>query len=273
MEREQSFSLAKWYLDCVAESGEAIVAYSAWLRWKTLSLEYSSILARQSSGRVITRATLHRGTLPRREPDGVRWTCPHLGIDGLWKSREPSFERTIFDLPTTPLTWLCVHPRAEAEIDAGSFGRFKGLGYVDFIETKAKPWQLPLEELRWGRFLSSTDWLIWMDFRGPWTECLVFHNGAPVQNARVSDSQIECADQDLRLTFEETEVLREGALGSTVLSVIPGVQKLMPGRMLATKELKWRSRGILRSGGVRGAAGWAIHEVVKWPSPSVVQTV
>jgi len=273
MNHEQKFSLAKWYLDCVAENGDAIVGYSASLRWRQLSLEYSSILASRSSQGVETKATLLRGTRPLPGPDGVRWDCPHLAIQGTWKRLEPSYQRAIFGASTTPLTWLCVQPRGEADIDAGDFGRFRGYGYVDFVEMAAKPWQLPLEELRWGRFLSSTDSIIWMAFKGPWTESLVFHNGTLAQNGRVSDSEIACDDQGLCLTLEETQVLREGTLGSTALSVIPGVNKLFPDRILKTKECKWRSRGVLTSGDIILSTGWAIHEIVKWPSPPEERTV
>lgn len=273
MEHEQNFSLAKWYLDCVAENGDAIVGYAASLRWRTLSLEYSSILSSRSSRPAKTKATIHRGTLPRSGPDGVHWDCPQLAIQGAWRGLEPSFQRALFEDSTTPLTWLCVQPRGEADIDAGDFGRFRGYGYVDYVEMSAKPWQLPLEELRWGRFLSSTDSMIWMDFKGPRTESLVFHNGTLARNGRVSDSEIEHADQGLRLTFEETQVLRQGDLGSTALSVIPGVNKLFPKRILEAKECKWRSRGVLTSGRNTLSTGWAIYEAVKWPSPPEERTV
>jgi hypothetical protein len=266
MEYQRRFSLTKWYLDCVTENGDAIMCYVASLRWKMLSWKYSSILVRRLSGLVGTKATLHRGTFPKLEADGVRWECHHPAIKGTWKGLEPSFQHKIFASSKTPLSWRCVQPRAEVEIDAGTFGRFSGYGYVDFLEMTAKPWQLPLEELRWGRFLSPTDSIIWIDIRGPLTECLLFHNGIPVMNGRVLDTEVDFGDLDLHLTFEETEVLREGALASTALSVIPGVNKLLPDKMLNTKECKWRSRGALWDGNKIKCTGWTIHEVVKWPS-------
>jgi hypothetical protein len=266
MEYEKKFSLAKWYLDCVTEDGDAILGYAASLRWRMLSLDYSSILVRRSSGPVEAKTTLQRGTLPHEGPNSVLWDCPHLAVHGKWKGVEPSFERAIFESSATPMTWRCVQPRAEADIDAGSLGRFKGFGYVDFVEMTSKPWLLPLEELRWGRFLSSSDSIIWLDLKGPVSECLVFYNGTSAVNGRVLDAGIDLGQINTHLTFEETEVLREGALASTALSVIPGVHKLLPERMLNTNECKWRSRGVLRSGNTIKSTGWAIHEVVKWPS-------
>ncbi len=44
MSKEPSFLLTKWYLDCVAESGDATVVYVADLRWNKLSLRYGSLL-------------------------------------------------------------------------------------------------------------------------------------------------------------------------------------------------------------------------------------
>ena len=142
---------------------------------------------------------------------------------------------------------------------------FSGYGYVDHFEMTAKPWQLPLEELRWGRFLSASDSIVWMDFRGPSPESVVFRNGTPCRNVQISDSEIVLSDEGLHLTFEETQVLREGALLSTALSEIPGVKSLLPARMLHTHETKWRSRGILKKGTVEISMGWVIHEVVRWP--------
>ncbi|HYF95417.1 MAG TPA: hypothetical protein VD969_24665 [Symbiobacteriaceae bacterium] len=38
------FHLSKWYLDCVAEDGSALIGYRARLRWRSLALEYAAAL-------------------------------------------------------------------------------------------------------------------------------------------------------------------------------------------------------------------------------------
>ena len=41
---KSSFLLTKWYLDCVAESGDAVILYVADLRWNALTVHYGSLL-------------------------------------------------------------------------------------------------------------------------------------------------------------------------------------------------------------------------------------
>ena len=265
MNSDSKFSLSKWYLDCITDSGDAMVGYAASLHWRALALEYSSVLVLRSTDIIRTKTTLHGGSHPTEAVDCVQWNCPPLAVSGIWQTLERPIARTIFSSSTTPLQWACVQPRSWAEIDCGDLGMFSGYGYVDHIEMTAKPWQLPLEELRWGRFLSASDSIIWMDFKGPFPESIVFHNGTLCRRVQVSDTEIVLFDEDFRLTFEETQVLRDGALVSTVLSEIPGVKNFLPTRMLHTHESKWRSRGILKRGNIKKSDGWAIHEVVRWP--------
>jgi hypothetical protein len=259
------FSLSKWYLDCVTDEGEAFVGYSASLQWKALSLEYSSILIRRTTGEIHTRSTLHGGKHPVVAGDSVRWDCPSLNLKGVWCSRQQPITRTIFETSDTPLDWSCLQPHASAEISVRDLGTFRGLGYVDYLNLPAQPWKLPLDELRWGRYLSETDSIIWMDFRGPSPETIVFHNGALCEGAQVTDREIVLGENQPNLLLEETQVLREGILASTALSIIPGINTLLPARMLNTEEHKWRSRGKLMKAGLILSLGWTIHEVVRWP--------
>ena len=109
------------------------------------------------------------------------------------------------------------------------------------------PWRLPIEELRWGRFLSETGGVVWIEWSGEKSASLRWHNGVRSEGA-------------LEVEFRDREVLREGKLVETALRVIPNVHKLFPARILGLRESKWRSRAVLGP-----AAGWAIHEVVRWP--------
>ncbi len=265
------FSLSKWYLDCVTDQGEVFVGYSATLRWKALSLKYSSILVMRTTGEIQTKATLHGGKAPRVSGNSLHWDCPALKLKGRWEAKQPPLSFKVFRASNTPLDWSCLRPHGVAEINIGGIGSFTGFGYVDYLDLSDRPWRLPLDELRWGRYLSERDSIIWMDFKGPCPETIVFHNGTLCPGARVTDHEISLGEHQSRLSFEETQVLREGMLGSTALSVIPGFDKLLPARMLKTEERKWRSRGVLRKGGSVLGSGWTIHEVVQWPRRKPIQ--
>jgi hypothetical protein len=67
------------------------------------------------------------------------------------------------------------------------------------------------------------------------------------------------------LSLDRRDVLREGAIGATVLAAVPELVKRVPGRLLGVHERKWRSRGVLERPHRPPLEGWAIHEVVRWP--------
>ena len=124
------------------------------------------------------------------------------------------------------------------------------------------PWQLPIKELRWGRFLSDTDALVWVDWRGETPLNLVFHNGNQIEDVAITDHGFKAGD--LMLSLDENAVIREGPLIKTALSKIPGLRNLFPLRVLGTYECKWLSRGTLKETAGEAVNGWTIHEVVRW---------
>jgi len=266
MAQSPGFSISKWYLDCITDDGDAFVGYAASLRWKALSLEYSSYLVRRTTGEIQTKATLQGGKQPVIAGDSLRWDCPALKLEGMWQAKQQPIGCKVFRASKTPLDWTCIQPHGVAKININGLGVFNGFGYVDYLDLPAQPWQLPLDELRWGRYLSQKDSIIWMDFKGPFPETIVYHNGILCSEARISDHDVFLGEEAGVLSFEETQVLRDGALVSTVLSAVPGISNLLPARMLDTHETKWRSRGIMRKGDSTVSTGWTVHEVVRWPS-------
>jgi len=230
------FQLSKWYLDCVSGPGEVFLAYCAELRWRGLHLHYASVLGHSSSLREVP-APVWRG-------DGVlEWNAPALGVTGRWEALDPPIQETLMD---GACQWHCLVPRARTEVHIRDVSLL-GLGYAEHLTMSVPPWRLGIEELRWGRFLSETDGLVWIEWRGPKPARLRWHNGVR-------------AGEELELEIRDREVLREGPLIETALSFIPNIRKLFPARILGLREAKWRSRAAL------GAAdGWAIHEVVEWP--------
>ena len=259
-----SFLLSKWYLDCVSDEGSAFIGYAASLRWRGLSLNYSSVLRRRPGEGVKTETTLQEFSAPEVAGPSLRWSSARLGVAGTWEAAAPSFKRTLLESNDGSIEWNCLHPRARSEISFGERRRMEGLGYAEHLTMTIPPWRLPFEELRWGRFLSDGDALVWVNWRGAQTLNLSFHNGVCVEDALVTESEV--AAGETRLTLGENTLLREGALVETALAAIPGVRSLFPFRMLRTRECKWLSRGLLNGPGAEPRTGWAIHEVVRWPN-------
>jgi len=266
--KRSSFLLSKWYLDCVTDDGNAFIGYAATLSWKGLSLHYSSVLRRRPGEGVKTDTTLEEFSAPEVSGQSVQWSSPRLGVAGTWEADARPLRRTLLESDAGDIEWDCLQPRARASVRVGG-ARLEGFGYVEHLSMTVPPWRLPFEELRWGRFLSGEDSVVWIDWRGGDSLNLSFHNGARAEGALISDD--EFAAGDVRLKLDESVVLRDGVLVETALPMIPGVRRLFPFRILRTRECKWLSRGALQRPDAEVSNGWAIHEVVRWPGKSLAR--
>jgi hypothetical protein len=263
--RNPPFALSKWYFDCVADDGRTFIGYLATLRWKSLTIHYQSVLLHSDGEGTQTRFSLRSAPAPSVSGPTLAWKSPPLRLEGTWNALEPPVRATILDSDAGTIEWHCLQPRATASVRVGKAAVICGLGYAEHLRMTIPPWRLPLKELRWGRFLSKTDSLVWIDWRGPHSKQVVFFNGAEVQAESISEQQLVLNDRDVILDFEDSFVLREGTLAKTALSKIPNAQKLFPQSVLGIRECKWKSRAVLRRGGAADTRGWAIHEVVQWP--------
>lgn len=254
-------------MDCVSDTGDVFIGYAALLQWKAFTLKYSSVLEKQKDQPTEVRTSLVRFAAPQITGSLISWSSESLGVTGTWQSLSCApVERTLFESEAGDIKWRCLQPRAAADIYLGKERRrLHGLGYAEHIAITVPPWQLPIEELRWGRFLSETGSLVWIDWRGPHPLRLVLRNGVEAQSTQVTDDEIVFNDTRQILRLEEKQVLREGALINTAFSVIPGIGKILPLRSLNTYECKWRSRVFLEDpASPEVSEGWAIHEIVRW---------
>jgi hypothetical protein len=211
----------------------------------------------------LTRTTLQESSAPRADGSAIEWSSPRLKLAGLWEADARPIKRTLLESSAGKIEWNCLQPRARAEITLGENVRLVGLGYVEQLTMTVPPWRLPFDELRWGRFLSAEDALVWIDWRGAHSLNLSFHNGAPAERASLTDDELVAGEVSLALDCGT--VLREGALVETALNMIPGIDRLFPFRILGAHERKWLSRGVLKKQTAETSCGWAIHEVVRWP--------
>ncbi len=173
------FQLTKWYADCIGENGDAIIVYCGIARWRAITLRYASRLEANAGKRPQARYSLRKCVMPAEEGTTVRWRCKSLEIEGTWERLDPAFDAQIYESPEGSIEWHCLHPRARVRLNLGNGVVVRGLGYVERMEMSVAPWSLPLEELRWGRFLSETDSLVWIDWRGEKRRTLQLGLGTP----------------------------------------------------------------------------------------------
>ncbi|HVT57824.1 MAG TPA: hypothetical protein VHR45_05455 [Thermoanaerobaculia bacterium] len=248
-------------------AGEAFVGYAATLFWRRLRLRYASYLLTSRTrpdSAAESRSTLQCDQDPASHDGELSWGCPALEVEGRWLAEAPGLERILLEQENGCVRWRCLQPRSRATVTLGGGRALAGQGYAEHLSLTLPPWRLPVRELRWGRFLSPSDAVVWIEWRGPRPLTLLVHNGAETGNAAIADHLVEFAGSSLRLSA--SQVLREGPLGRTVLSSIPRLQRFGPRAMRAAHEIKWCSRGVLDPAAGGGAnAGWAIHEVVHLP--------
>jgi len=253
------FSLRKWYLDCVGDSGELCIAYRAELKVAGAQIATASLLRFDDQDGMRTRWTVRSCPEPTGE-DVLSWEAPALDLAARFERRDPSCAATLLDGPEGTVRWTCTHPRAAVEMRiAGEV--LRGTGYAEVLDLTVPPWKLPIDELRWGRLLTASHGVVWIDWRGSQPQRLIVVDGNPVAG-ELEDSGPRGGGA--RVLLHEPRVLRSGRIGETVLSAVPGLDRLVPGRILGLEETKWRSRGTLQIGSCE-EEGWAIHELVRWP--------
>ena len=260
------FELSKWYADCVTEQGDAVILYSAELAWSGPAIHYTSLLLHRHGHPIRSRFSLRKQAPPEVRTDGsIAWTSRVWNASGEWRRPDAAVREALYHSPAGVLEWECLAPRAAARLSIGGDEPFEGWGYAERLRLSVPPWRLPIQQLRWGRFLNSTDALVWIDWRGPYQRQVVYHNGAAVSARSIGDREIVLAQGAGVLSLDASTVLREDALGATALAVLPNLAHLFPATLLAVREQKWLSRGVLRRPGQPDSNGTAIHEVVEWP--------
>lgn len=252
------FELLKWYADCVSTGGDALIVYSGQLRYKQFAVSYESTLAEQRVKHSLRRSSITAGL------DCVSWVSRGLGLCGEWRGCSPEIRETVFQSDHGSVEWECLIPNGVAVIERTQRPALRGIGYLERLRLTIPPWRLPIHRLRWGRFLSERNTLIWIDWEGDFRTRIVYSNGSRVHATSVSSDEL-ILEGGSRLAMDRGLVLREGKLGDTVLHSIPGLVRVAPPHIFLMDECKWRSRATLESPGCPSDRGWCIHEEVTWP--------
>lgn len=257
----ERFRLSKWYLDCVGERGEAFIAYWAELRWGRLAVFYASTML-FADEQLEERSSLHAGPAPSFDEGRVQWSCDALESGGVWVSSppQPSFDRVLHRQGDGLLEWRCLQPLARATVECRG-RRLCGSGYTECLTLTLAPWELPIDELRWGRAHFPGRSVVWVDWTGASPQRLVLVDGIEIPGAHVDRARIEALG--MALTLDERRVLREGLIADTSVGLVPGVREALSRARLLVDEHKWLATATLEENGVT-RLGTAIHEEVKW---------
>ncbi|HEU4886840.1 MAG TPA: hypothetical protein VFV49_03065 [Thermoanaerobaculia bacterium] len=245
--------MTKWYVDCVSDAGDVCIAYWLRLGWRSVALTFVSSLL-FVDGKLTTRSGLSRAIAPHVDGDVLSWATN--GIDVQMQRRASAVSASLLG---DVVRWRCELPAADGHIRVGGT-TVRGRGYAEVLTLAAAPWKLPIEELRWGRFIGERSSAVWIDWRGAHPLTFVASSGRRADAATVDDSRISFDGRDL--TLDDPKIIRDAPLRET-LEEVPLLSRMMPRRLNAMQECKWRSRGTLRGEG-SSDHGWSIHEVVRF---------
>jgi hypothetical protein len=260
------FSLEKYYADLVTADGQYFIGYSALLRLGRVKLRYAATLHHPAMTGIRTGPVLAAHEMPIADDSELAWSNPTLGFDGRWRPLTPATKLVLHKTSKGLVEWICQQPAARVRLRTRPGKQYDGLGYAEILNLTIPPWQLGLRNLLWGRFVSETHSVVWIEWQGDYPLTVLICNGRRIADARIWDNEVKCGD--FVLTFEHEENIRLGSLGETFISKIPSAIRVARIEFLCGREQKFLSRGNLKFKDGSQSTGWVIHERVSWSKNS-----
>ncbi|EGZ46184.1 hypothetical protein HMPREF9370_1442, partial [Neisseria wadsworthii 9715] len=259
------FTLRKHYFDGIDQHGNAVIAYAAELSFLGLRLPYSSVMFHNSDNALHEDACLKAAKLGENHRV---FQQPNLSVSAQWQALDAPLNdidllnAAAFTDTDKYVRWHCHTPKAQFSCSLnGQY--FQGLGYAETLTLTLEPWRLPLNELYWGRFLSPSHTLVWLEWRGANPLKLLYLDGRCYQNFILHQCRLLLPECGLHLNFREPAVIKDEPL-LTLARRFPVLNRVFGKDFLKTRETKWKSRAELAIPGAPAEAGWALYEKVLW---------
>ncbi len=263
------FTLAKWYLDVVADDGTVAVAYSARLSFAGVVLTYASTLV-SCAGTPAQEDSAFGGADALRlenmglEADAVlTWHHPALSVRGSWRRLGPAIEQRLLRSSGGDISWRCEMPRACVELDAGG-RRITGSGYAEHLTLTLPPWRLPFNYLRWGRFVSRTGSVIWIAWEGADRRQFVWHDGVLQPEAVIDARAIHGLAGGATLHLDEPRDICDRPVFAKLAGRLPHGLRRASGPIASMVEHKMIAPSRLVVPGECTNLGWSVFEEVRW---------
>lgn len=255
-----SFSLTKWYFDVVTAHGDFAIAYWGEVRWGRLHPHVSALqLGNRTHGPMPWRTSAQDVGPPCVE-GGIRWHADPLDLLIEGRRGAPSVTRELLATSQGRITWTAELPRAAMRMHCGH-QTLEGLGYAERLDLTLLPWRIPVDTIRWGRFIAPDASLVWIEWQGDHPLTLLLRDGEPIDAAIIAEEVVTATD-GTTLTITEPQLLTDDRV-SGLLAPLEILQTIMSpiGKL---HQRRWLSRGLLQRPGLPPSTGWVIHEFVEW---------
>jgi len=213
MKKQKGFRIEKLYLDCIDDRGNSFIIYWAKAEIFLIKFVYSGLIFCNEAGLTIEKSALKRIKKPLTEGT-INFNNNFLKTEVTLERIDNSIYIPLYKKNENKvLIWNCHHPKALAKIIFNG-NLYKGFGYAETLFSTIKPWNLPIDELRWGRFLSDSCTLIWISWKGKYPINKIFYNGKEYIDAIIGDDNINFGDGSFKLKFSDIKLVRKGRLSS-----------------------------------------------------------
>jgi len=262
-----NFYLNKWFLDFTGEHGDAMIFYAAKLTWHGLTVSYTSWLRYDESSGLRLKSRFNNVEIPQIKDNLITWGDSKFGVSGKWESLAKMIQTRIYDSEDGYLDWKCFQPASKVQLGING-SVLDGRGYVEQLILTVPPWKIPMDELRWGRFGSDENNLVWIELRERVKRQWLWLNGEKIENCIIEDDHLSIPEKDLVLNLDRGVLLESEkkifSIVEKLIRLIPGFNKIIPLSFLMADEFKWLSKAQLQTPGKTPANGMAIHELVNF---------
>ena len=263
-----NFKLSKWYLDCINSEGEAIIIYAAKITYNKLVIPYNSVIYSFNGNKFFHKSRFRKLSFPEITSSKIIFKDKKHEIYGQWESETPGISQEIFKSENGIAHWNCHHPKANAVVEFNNTSRINGLGYVEHISLTIEPWNIPMRQLKWGRFISSEAYIVWIEMKNDPLQQWLWYNGKLLPNCTITNDAILINEKNAELVFSRKIIIESekkvSNLVKSLVEFIPGLRKKMTSSFLYADETKWLSKGTLKCAGQTKSNGWVIHEFVNF---------
>jgi hypothetical protein len=257
-----NFKIEKLYLDCIDDSGNCFIIYWAKAEFFLMRFVYSGLIFCNAEGLTTQKSTLRKTGKPVID-EIIRFNHKYLETGVRLKRVDDAIISSLYkESENNEIIWNCHHPKALAEIIYNG-NIYKGFGYAETLSLPIKPWNLPIDELRWGRFLSDAHTIIWINWKGKYPLNKVFLNRIEYNDAVFENENVIFGRGTYQLKFSDIQLIRKDRLLG-LFSKMTFLKIFFNNRILNTLEIKYKAKTTFSKNSFFLSDGWSLFEVVTW---------
>jgi len=257
-------ALTKWYVDCVDAAGRSAIVYWSALSWRGIQLSVHNLALHEPGMPARYWGGFSRASEPEIRGGDLAWRPGALDWSLEGRALGGPFGMRLLERDEGAVDWQCEACPLRLDVTLPGGRTLSGLGYAERLTLGLAPWALPIDELRWGRWIAGTGErsMVWIDWRGSHPLTVTFVDGSLKTPGSVGDDRIVAGG--CALTLSNQRLLHHRAVRDVVGDAGP-LTRLLPEAWLDVQDRKWMSLGTLETAGAPPATGWAIHEIVRFP--------